>query len=97
MKPSFSIVMNLVYPHANYTVLVNKTETCDIFMSAKMSALNVYVTKMKHLRILAIPKALISFISADEVKFILPDWKLKNIQLQRKLKEMAIKLEKNGQ
>ena len=85
-----------VYRHEDCTLLVNKTEICEICNSVKKLASKVSIAKMKRLRIPAKPKALVSLTSPDRTKLTLLDQRLKCAQLQRKIDDVAIELKKSS-
>ena len=85
-----------VYRHADGTLLVNKTETCEICKSVEKLASKVSIAKTKRLRIPAKPKAPVSLKSPDRIKLTLQDQRLTCAQLQRKIADMAIEFKKSS-
>ena len=83
-----------VYRYADCTLLVNKTEICEICNSAQKLASKVSIAKKKCLRIPAKPKAPVSLTSPDRIKLTLQDQRLKYAQLQRKIDDMATEFKK---
>ena len=57
-----------VYRHADFTLLVNKTEICEICNSVEKWASKLSVAKIKRLGIPAKPKAPVSLTSPDRIK-----------------------------
>ena len=85
-----------VYRHADCTLLVNKTEICEICNSVEKLASKVSIAKIKRLRIPAKPKAPVSLTSPDRIKLTLQDQRLKCAQFQRKIDDMTIELKKSS-
>ena len=83
-----------VYRHADFALLVNKTEICEICNSVEKWASKLSVAKIKRLGIPAKPKAPVSLTSPDRIKLTLQDQRLKCVQLQKKIDDMATELKK---
>ena len=93
MKLFCSVVMKFTAIQIAHYSLKN-TEICEICNSVEKLDSKVTITKIKLLRIPAKSKALHSLTSPDRIKLTLQDQRLKCVQLQRKIDDMAIELKK---